>query len=260
MKNAGLLGEGRRGFTLIELLMVISIIGLLSSVVLSSLSIAREKARIAKMVKFDTAVHHAIGDQEYLEFTFESDTYQDTSNMGNTITQNQFGPFYFDGVVGRAVRGAGFVVQNTNLLSSLGDRDNYTVSFFFKTSFVGGYDNEFVYFTTQAAGGCPPGPWAVYVRGPGIVWMRFGDNATNKSLTSKTQTLSDFKWHHFLFTRNYTNHTAKLYIDGVLEDSKNTTTEGMNENFAACGTNPRMEFWDFNTVHFDQIRVYHEAY
>lgn len=40
-----------KGFTLIELLMVVSIIGLLSSIVMSSLSTAREKAKISKIVQ-----------------------------------------------------------------------------------------------------------------------------------------------------------------------------------------------------------------
>src|SRR3989344_5438428 len=43
-----------KGFTLIELLVVISIISLLSSIVLSSVSSARDKARIAAGKQFDS--------------------------------------------------------------------------------------------------------------------------------------------------------------------------------------------------------------
>jgi prepilin-type N-terminal cleavage/methylation domain-containing protein len=250
----------KRGFTLIELLLVIAIISVLATIVMSNISDAREKARIAKILHFDTVVLHAIGDKKVFELTFNNNTYEDTSGSGNTITQHQFGPYYFDGVSGLAVRGAGFRVMNSNLLTTLGDSDNYTVSFFFRTSFSAGYDNEFAYFSRSTGGGCAPGPWAVYVRGPGMIWMRFGDNATNESLYSTSQDLSDLRWHHFMFTRNYDEHSAKLYIDGVLEDSLDTAAEGMNEDFASCGTNPRMQFFDVNTVHFDQIRVYKEAY
>jgi len=53
----------KRSFTLIELLVVIAIIGLLSSVILVSLSGPRQKARIAKLLEFSQSVQHAIGNE-----------------------------------------------------------------------------------------------------------------------------------------------------------------------------------------------------
>jgi prepilin-type N-terminal cleavage/methylation domain-containing protein len=52
--------KNKKGFTLIELLMVISIIGLLSSIVLSSLSTARQKARDTKRIADLKQIQNAV--------------------------------------------------------------------------------------------------------------------------------------------------------------------------------------------------------
>lgn len=76
------------GFTLIELLVVIGIIGVLSSIVLVSISTVRDKARLAAGKHADANILHGIGDQMVAEWKFDktTDLTLDTSLLGHNLT------------------------------------------------------------------------------------------------------------------------------------------------------------------------------
>ena len=78
--------KNQKAFTLVELLVVISIIGLLSSIVLVSFSNSRDKARLAKAQQFDAQISHALGAYAVGIWRFEEGTgtiVQDSSGYGN---------------------------------------------------------------------------------------------------------------------------------------------------------------------------------
>ena len=60
-----------RGFTIIELLVVTSIISTLSSIILASVSQARDRARIGAAIVFDTTNYRALGADDIIHFNFD---------------------------------------------------------------------------------------------------------------------------------------------------------------------------------------------
>jgi prepilin-type N-terminal cleavage/methylation domain-containing protein len=81
--------KNNKAFTLVELLVVISIIGVISSIVFVSFSGSRDKARLAKAQNFDAQISHALGAYAVGIWRFEEGgggTAYDESGYGNDGT------------------------------------------------------------------------------------------------------------------------------------------------------------------------------
>jgi prepilin-type N-terminal cleavage/methylation domain-containing protein len=80
--------KNSKGFTLVELLVVISIVGLLSSVVLASLGTARDKGRVAAGQQAQGSIHRAYGSDAVAYFDFDGDALGSGGTIKDSLGNN----------------------------------------------------------------------------------------------------------------------------------------------------------------------------
>ncbi len=194
-----------RGFTLIELLVVISIISMLSSVILASLSAARDKAKISAAVQFESSLYQSSGDEIVGDWEMDEvsgTTVADSSGnnnhgsistgIGSTDTPNS----------GRSVQftSGDFITVPSNYKFGTGD---FTFSFWAKHSTLVGLQTYF-----------EDGSWT-----EGI-FLRKNDVADKLAVMHVNADYYKFtfapevnKWCHIALTRK--SGIIKMYVNGV---------------------------------------------
>jgi prepilin-type N-terminal cleavage/methylation domain-containing protein len=214
------MGNGAgRGFTLIELLVVIAIIGILSAVVLASLTSVRDKANLAAGQAFATHLFTAYGADSPGSWNLDEGSGTNVANSGGLSTT----PGVITGAswtTGPGGKPALLFGSGTNVsVGSITIPTAVTVSAFIKTTSSG----EQPVFSNRGAGlyfGTQSGKLFTYYNS-GVPQAMF----SNKSVT-------DGKWHQVAWSSD--GATERMYIDGQL-DSTLAQTRGAQPGTAYLG-------------------------
>lgn len=200
------------GFTIIELLVIISVIGLISSIALGNLSQARERARTAAGLQFDATVRRTQGDTLVGSWNFNEgagDTAFDSSGTGR------------DGAIGGAtyvspgVNNTGYALYfngSENFVSGLaeqvGDNSNVTISAWINPS--QNINSQDIFSSGYTA--CTN--YAVSLTSARIsVRNRFGSKYTSEGGGSGPANIPNNTWTHVATTFDDTGR-ATTYING----------------------------------------------
>ena len=256
-----------KAFTLIELLVVIAIIGVLASIVLVSLSGAKDQAELAEAQSFARQVRTSLGLSLVGEWKFddENDPTRDSSGYDNHGTLNNFNHtpasgWTDDGIFGKALVFDGtddYVRTGESSLLSFGNGETFTLSTWIKCNNIIGSQKTIVIANKNGRRN-----YHIRLMDNGKVDLVYRESTNSNWVVFGTTdiVITEANWHHVYITHTFGNTTdSAIYIDSV---SKSITavpndlayTESVQ--FIDIGSLSGGE--EFNGI-IDEVQIYNEA-
>lgn len=246
--------RSKRAFTIIELLVVISIIGLLSSVALATFQGSRERARVAANLQFHQSVQGSIGSSEVggWEFDEGSGTVAlDSSGSGHNGTHNAT---YVPGVNGTALYFDGTShVEGAGITASANQGATITV-WVKPTNIVGSH----VIFSQGNISTCTG--YAMVIDGGRMVAK---NNIQYSIATQQRETPANI-WTHLTLVYNK-NGTVDSYVNGIKRNTvNNLPASECNTSIWSVAGSSINELSGSGGENFigtiDSIRIYNESF
>jgi len=252
--------SSNRAFTLLELLVVITIIGILSSIVIVSMSGSTDSATIAKGKAYAQQVHALLGANAVGIWNFDEEeigTCSDGSDVCDVSGYGNHGTFYGDTQFvnsnieryALSFDGTGDYVNCGNG-ESLDITDVITLEAWVKL-------NE---YTGTANDGIAGRDWQFQLtadtRYTGVRYNFFINSLSGQYIKTQ-ETIGVGVWHHVVGTYNKDagDNNLKIYVNGVLDNSS-TKTDSANptENFLIGNLDEQ-----YIDGLIDNVRIYSEA-